>query len=255
VILSHARRFIFLKTSKTAGTSIEIALSQLCGERDVITPISPEDEKIRQRLGFRGPQNYLAPLADYGPRDLGRLLVGRRKARFYNHMSAREILQHVGRDVWDSYYKFCFERNPWDRVISYYYWRYRSEPRPDLAAFVASEIPARLRLSGFALYTLDGEIAVDRVCRYEDLAGELARIRARLGVAQELTLPRAKSSLRPAGTIERSSTASRSRASAGSSKRRSACSAMSRSRSDDRAGECRRDSGCRRRCRRATGRD
>ena len=44
VIASHQHRFIFLKTRKTAGTSVEIALSKVCGPDDVITEISPEDE-------------------------------------------------------------------------------------------------------------------------------------------------------------------------------------------------------------------
>ena len=48
VIISHRHRFIFIKTGKTAGTSVEIALSKFCGPEDVITPISPEDEATRK---------------------------------------------------------------------------------------------------------------------------------------------------------------------------------------------------------------
>ena len=43
MIASHQHRFIFLKTRKTAGTSVEIALSKVCGPDDIITEISPED--------------------------------------------------------------------------------------------------------------------------------------------------------------------------------------------------------------------
>jgi hypothetical protein len=38
MILSHEHKFIFLRTKKTAGTSIELALFELCGPNDVITP-------------------------------------------------------------------------------------------------------------------------------------------------------------------------------------------------------------------------
>ena len=61
MILSKAHNFIFLKTTKTAGTSFEIALSKYAGPEDVVTPISDEDELTRSRLGYRGPQNFLEP--------------------------------------------------------------------------------------------------------------------------------------------------------------------------------------------------
>ena len=66
MIISHKYRFIFIKTVKTAGTSIEIARSRFCGDRDVITPISPQDEAARQAQGYLGPQNCWAPLSAYG---------------------------------------------------------------------------------------------------------------------------------------------------------------------------------------------
>ena len=65
MIINHKYKFIFIKTRKTAGTSIEIALSQFCDANDVITPITGQDECKRQELGFRGPQNYDIPLRFY----------------------------------------------------------------------------------------------------------------------------------------------------------------------------------------------
>ena len=50
MIISHKYKFIFFKVSKTAGTSIEIALSEFCGPDDIITPISPKDETKRHHL-------------------------------------------------------------------------------------------------------------------------------------------------------------------------------------------------------------
>ena len=113
MIISHQYKFIFIKTAKTAGTSIEIALSKFCGEKDIITPITSEDEIIRKELKYRGPQNYLAPISEYKIKDFARLLLYRKKkGKYYNHISAREIIKHTGKAVWKNYYKFCFERNP-----------------------------------------------------------------------------------------------------------------------------------------------
>ena len=80
MIISHKYKFIFLKTNKTAGTSIEIALSKFCGPKDVITPISLEDEEIRKELGYRGPQNYLSPPWDYTYKGVAAFLKKRTKS-------------------------------------------------------------------------------------------------------------------------------------------------------------------------------
>jgi hypothetical protein len=40
MIASRLHNFIFIKTMKTAGTSIEMALSPHCGPDDILTPIS-----------------------------------------------------------------------------------------------------------------------------------------------------------------------------------------------------------------------
>ena len=58
-IINHKYKFIFIKTRKTAGTSLEIALSKFCDSGDIITIIKPEDEKIRKKLGYQGPSNNL----------------------------------------------------------------------------------------------------------------------------------------------------------------------------------------------------
>ena len=197
MIISHKYKFIFLKVSKTAGTSTEIALSKYCGADDIITPVSPEDEKTRRDLGYPGPQNYLSPIWDYGIRDVAkRLLKGEEKARFRNHISAKKVKAYIGEQVWNSYYKFCFERNPWDRVISQYYFRCRSGSRPTISEFVGSKQTLSLKRKGFDLYTIDGQVAVDKVCRFENLSEELEVIRKQFGIPEKLELPRAKAGYR-----------------------------------------------------------
>lgn len=197
MIISHEHKFIFLKTAKTAGTSVEIALSKWCGERDIITPVSPEDEKIRRELGYRNAQNFAFRILDYGANDWAYVLRNRRRKKFSNHIPARLVTQLVGEDIWSSYYKFCFERNPWDRVVSLYYWLHKQEPRPSISQFIASGAPRALKSKGFDVYTIDGRIAVDRVCRYEQLQEDLNLVCQReLGLPEILTLPKAKGGFR-----------------------------------------------------------
>ncbi len=109
MIISHKYKFIFLKITKTAGTSVEISLSRFCDDDDIISPISLEDEGIRKPLGKK-PQNYL----DFD-------VQGNEYKKYFNHITPKEIQCVVEPSIWDSYYKFCFERNPFDRAISLYY--------------------------------------------------------------------------------------------------------------------------------------
>ena len=178
MILSHRHRFIFLKTTKTGGTSVEIALSRFCGPEDIITPIAPEDEALRSSLDYPGAQNHEYPVLGYSLRDWLNVLATRKRKRFVNHIPAWRVRRLVGEEVWGRYYKFCFERNPWDRVISWYHWLYRDKPRPPLSDFVASPELERLREGGSGVYTIDGKVAVDRVCRFERLEADLLALGA-----------------------------------------------------------------------------
>jgi hypothetical protein len=205
MILSHKHKFIFLKTNKTAGTSIEIALSKFCGPDDVITPITPEDELLRNKLGYRGPQYYVNP--PRGDTHLDKAYRDNRSVKemsFYNHCSASEVKSYFGQTLWDDYFKFCVERNPWDRVVSLYYWDFQSEPRPPISAFVRSDALLRLKLRGYQSYTIDGQIAVDKICRFERLTEDLEVVRQLLGIPEELVLPHAKSRFRKPGVDYRS---------------------------------------------------
>ena len=192
MILSHRHKFIFLKTSKTAGTSLELALARFCGADDIITPVSALDEELRNSLGAAGPQNYERKWTSYGPHDWMNAITRLRAQRFYNHIPAREVRRIVDRAVWDGYFKFCFERNPWDRVLSQYAWRCKAEPKPSMAEFLESKAVQDLTQRGIGVYTIGGKVAVDRVCRYENLAEELEFLQNRLELPEPLELPRAK---------------------------------------------------------------
>lgn len=196
MIISHEHKFIFLKTRKTAGTSMEIALSQHCGPRDVITRISPEDETTRRELGFRGPRNYFLPFRQAPPGRWPQLLSPFPLFRYYNHVPGRVVQRHVGEELWKDYFVFCFERNPFDRAISFYYYRTKSkgDRRPALSEVLRHS--AAWRLSNWHIYAIDDRVAVDFVGRYENLKDDLKTAWQKIGLPGEPTMVHAKSSVR-----------------------------------------------------------
>ena len=194
MIVNHEHRFIFLKTRKTAGTSVEIALSKYCGPDDVITPIAAEDEEKRRALGFRGPQNYELPKSAYGAWDWIRFLARGRRKGFYNHAPAAFVRRFVGEEIWNGYYKFSFERDPYDKAVSRYFWSTRKKKRRPEVADYLERAPLKL-LSNWDVYAIDDEIVVDFLGRFENLRDDLAQVTTKLGLP-ELDMPRSKGGYR-----------------------------------------------------------
>ena len=191
MILSHKHKFIFLKTKKTAGTAIEAAISQLCGPDDVITPYREASEHDRKG---RSPQNYRIDHPTKPERPLWRKLLGRPErywhpsVGFYEHMPAWRVRAYVGEEIWTSYYKFAFDRNPWDRQVSWYLYKTKSKAtRPSFEQFMESRYAF---VDNHDIYRLDETVAVDFLGRYENLEEDLNRVLAEAGVHEQIAVPK-----------------------------------------------------------------
>jgi hypothetical protein len=156
MIISSKYKFIFVKTKKTASTSIEVYLSSICDKGDIVTPIIP-------------------PVDGHEPRNVG---------PFFNHMPAVDIRKNIPETIWESYLKFTIERNPWDKVLSYYYFI------KQLKKYKSLSFDEYLKINewplNFPLYTDQGDeglhVIVDEVLRYENLNSELGRVFRNLGI-------------------------------------------------------------------------
>ena len=99
MILSYKHKFVFIKGRKVAGTSTEVLLSDICGPSDIITPITPIDEKVRLSASKFAAQNYGA-----NPQELKEYFTALKenspeklnapKGHFENHISFMKLKEN-----------------------------------------------------------------------------------------------------------------------------------------------------------------
>jgi len=181
MILSHKYKFVFIKTAKTAGTSIEVFLTRHCGPTDIVTPITPPIEGHQPR-NYEG---FINPIPEILERP-GKLFSALRhtitsREKFYRHMPASEVQKRVSAQVWNRHFKFCVERNPWDKVLSHYHMHAAREGGSlSLDEYLAR---GRFPINYFRYTDRSGRrIIVDRVLCYENLLAELGEVSSQLNI-------------------------------------------------------------------------
>lgn len=178
MIVSHAHRFIFLRTEKTGGTSLTAALKAACAPGDTYPG------QIRPAWSRRLPFSY-GGLQRNAPDLFG----------LHPHATARQARRVLGPKIFDNYFKFAIERNPWDRQVSLYTHREWKKGKDnanfdrDMRSLVYRSTEY-CRLDNWSIYAIGNEIVVDRIIRYETLAQDVAEIARILGIDLGERLPR-----------------------------------------------------------------
>lgn len=196
MIISHKHRFIFLKTIKTASTSTEVALNELCGPDDIVTPFLAGNERHRRGPGPRN-YRYRPPVwSTEWPNLISRYIRnGTMPLDYYNHIHAWRVKRRVGSRIWNSYFKFAFDRNPWDREVSYYCHQSAQGLIKGSFADHVKRFPQKI-VGNYEIYSCKGEVAVDFLGRYENLHSDLAKVMDILGIKARLDLPMANGEFR-----------------------------------------------------------
>tara|TARA_S200000501_G_scaffold332206_1_gene334787 strand:- start:12689 stop:13339 length:651 start_codon:yes stop_codon:yes gene_type:complete len=171
MIISHKYKFIFIKTRKTAGSSIETDLNKILGPNDIATPVWP-------RPKVHTPKNFKR---------------GFFQKNFREHMPASEIKEYIGGKIFDEYFKFCIEREPVDKCLSFYNMK-KSRSEKFGYLFKRSNNGFRRNMSfedcmykkiipnDVEKYTSsEGELLVDEILKYEELPYNIIDISQRLG--------------------------------------------------------------------------
>ena len=110
---------------------------------------------------------------------------------FHKHAKAFEIKEKLENEIFDSYYKFSFVRNPFDFLVSLYFYinpskRYRIRSKAidmEFKDFVKWHISVNHPCQvDFITDPNDGKMLVDYIGRFETLEKDIAIIRKRLNI-------------------------------------------------------------------------
>jgi hypothetical protein len=158
---------VFIHVPKVAGQSIELFFAQLIG----LTWQSRAPLLLR-----------FNPDPAFGPRRLA-------------HLMASEYVPcgHITEAEFNSFYKFSFVRNPWDRIVSEYKYRGHSK-RFDFKSFLFKHLPSSKLSDGRRhiisqhcfLYDESGRQLVDFIGRFENLQKDFDFVCKRLNISNAI---------------------------------------------------------------------
>lgn len=185
MIISHRYKFIFLKTEKTASTSLAHLFKSIVLEHDQLHPANIE---VKRGL-----------IREYGDLNAISFEEGRGRLRrslpryfgLHGHAKAKDIRQFIGSRLFDDYVKITSERNPWDRQVSLFSHRSNSKQQLNLSDFdrcICSPVYDALhynRLHNWDIYSVDDRIIADYVIRFEHLNSDLVRVLDAIGIDPE----------------------------------------------------------------------
>lgn len=164
MIIAYSKEFIFMKARKTAGSSVLSALANFCDGEDYIT-------------GAGWKQNM--ELMPFEKRSC---------------VPASFVRSQLDVNVWNTYFKFTFVRNPWDLAVSRYYYNLKRKRTADIGFKTWLKRTTRKRWfrsskgkpwsrDELTQYThINGELGVDFVGKFETLAEDFDAICRQIGV-------------------------------------------------------------------------
>ncbi len=207
------RKLLFIKTGKTAGTSIEIALSCNAGRDDIVTPFgSFADELKRDEVGGHFPVNWAVNPEDEalacdkfralktfnkaGRLPDGKIEAFRGERVVRSHARADEIVDAFGISFLEDNHVVSVCRHPYDRLVSGAY--FRDDAHGDDASFrqTIAKLLDRKKPQGYGHYYYNDTLVADTILRYEHLEEDLSALESRFDLQLVENLPRTKHTYR-----------------------------------------------------------
>jgi len=197
LIISHKHKFIFIKSIKTASSSTEAALLAYLK--------NPEDpDFIEEYPAFKGRQLEHS----FGSR------TGKHgyTSEVRPHLRPNQIIEIMGGEKFDEYSKIVNIRNPYDQLVSLFWWatwfrnsqRLESISKASLGLQRIYFLRWMVRNTGWILRSRTRNFVRDETgrvfpalyIRYEHLQSDVEAVFARIGLPENPTLPTFKGDIR-----------------------------------------------------------
>ena len=190
MIISFKYKFILIKTYKTAGSSIENYLHPYLNNKDILAPtkdfygINCWGDFDTKELDYYFDKESLKKKIKY-------------KLKYFAHMPIwlvkerlKPLSNKLNYDIFKNFYKFGVIRNPFDTIVSHYYWQNSSENNLNSITFneVLKELESNI-YPNYGLLNLNKlmdknleKVLCDKIIKYEDLNKELSFVFNKLGI-------------------------------------------------------------------------
>lgn len=126
----------------------------------------------------------------------------------FEHKTALEKISEIGKKNWDKKFTFCVVRNPWDKVVSHYHYRIKTNQTNlknnpvDFKEWVKLtygsqdpiyyDKPKMFMSQTNWIIDEDSKIIIDEIIRFENLSGDFTTVAKKLG--KNTSLPHTKKS-------------------------------------------------------------
>ena len=169
-MIRHDLKIMFVHINKTGGSSIVRALNMLQVHLSVELIFSENIDKDEQYKIWQGWEQ------------------GKRRTT-YNWESLENI-----KNFWDDYQTFTVVRNPWDRIVSDFFYCIKEGYIPQDSSFRDEVVynkdnKERWKQPCYDWLTLNGELKVDNILRFENLASDFTQMCEQLNLPKGINLP------------------------------------------------------------------
>ncbi|HEX3943227.1 MAG TPA: hypothetical protein VHW69_03985 [Rhizomicrobium sp.] len=169
MIISLKYNYLYMRPRKTGSSTIEVILYENLG---------PDDLFIKEDL------QILAPIVKPG-------VVIPQNKRLVTHIKVSDIRHMIRDDIWDRLYKFTSERHPYEKAVSYAYFKHRNRAlrkHPEFEDWLDHAVRVG-EYASFPVYSIDGRSVADDYIRLESIETDIRRVGERVGFPVPKVVP------------------------------------------------------------------